>query len=94
MRFDWDENKAALNLSDHDVSFEEAQEVFDDDWAVVVPDDAHSFGERRYRIIGASSQRLLLVVYVERDEDLIRIISAREPESYERRLYNEGEKGW
>jgi len=94
MRFDWGENKAARNLSDHDVSFEEAQEVFDDDWAVVIPDDAHSFGERRYRIIGASSQRLLLVVYAEPVEDMIRIISAREPERYERRLYYEGEKSW
>lgn len=94
MRFDWDENKAATNIGDHDVSFEEAQEVFDDDWAVVVPDDAHSFGEQRYRIIGASSQRLLLVVYVERAGDVIRIISAREPESYERRIYYEGEKDW
>jgi hypothetical protein len=94
MRFDWDENKAALNLRDHHVSFEEAQEVFYDDWAVVVPDDTHSFGERRYHIIGASSQRLLLVVYVERAEDVIRIISAREPESYERRRYYEGEEDW
>jgi hypothetical protein len=93
MRFDWDENKAALNIENHNVTFEEAQEVFDDDWAVVVPDDAHSFGEQRYRIIGASSQRLLLVVYVERAGDVIRIISAREPESYERRFYYEGEKG-
>lgn len=92
MRFDWDENKAALNIERHGVTFEEAQEVFDDDWAVVVPDHAHSFGERRYRIIGASSQRLLFVVYVERAGDVIRIISAREPESYERRLYYEGEK--
>ncbi|MCI0389150.1 MAG: BrnT family toxin [Acidobacteria bacterium] len=94
MRFDWDETKAALNIENHNVTFEEAQEVFDDNWAVVVPDDAHSFGEQRYRIIGASSQRLLLVVYVERAGDVIRIISAREPESYERRVYYEGEKGW
>jgi hypothetical protein len=92
MRFDWDENKAALNIENHGVTFEEAQEIFDDDWAVVIPDEAHSFGERRYRIIGASSQRLLLVVYVERAGDVIRIISAREPERYERRLYYEGEK--
>jgi uncharacterized protein len=94
VRFDWDENKAASNLRDHEVSFEEAQEVFDDDWAVVIPDEAHSTGERRYHIIGASSQRLLLVVYTERAEEVIRIISAREPENYERRQYDEREENW
>jgi uncharacterized DUF497 family protein len=50
-------------------------------------DEAHSFGERRYRLIGASSQRLLLVVYVEQRGDSIRIISARIPESHEKEQY-------
>jgi uncharacterized DUF497 family protein len=30
MQFDWDENKASINLAKHGVSFEEAQTVFDD----------------------------------------------------------------
>ena len=30
MRFDWDPNKAAVNLQKHGVSFEEAATVFDD----------------------------------------------------------------
>jgi len=30
MKFEWDENKAAVNLSKHGISFEEARTVFDD----------------------------------------------------------------
>ncbi len=90
MRFDWDPNKAAANVENHDgITFEEACEVFDDDYAVVEVDEAHSFGEQRYRIIGASSQRLLFVVYVEREEEVIRIISAREVKPHEKEKYYE-----
>lgn len=90
MTFEWDDNKAAGNLRKHGVSFEEAQQVFDDPEAVVIPDDDHSFDELRFYIIGASSRRLLLVIYAERDGETIRIVSAREAESYERRIYYEG----
>jgi uncharacterized protein len=88
MKFDWDPDKAAVNEQKHSgVTFEEACEAFDDDYAIVEVDEAHSFGERRYRLIGASSQRLLLVVYVEQRGDIIRIISARIPESHEKEQY-------
>jgi uncharacterized protein len=30
MKFEWDENKAALNFSKHGISFEEARTVFED----------------------------------------------------------------
>ena len=66
MIFDWDSAKAATNAKKHDgVTFEEACEVFDDDYAMAEPDVRHSIGEPRYRIIGASRQRLLFVVYTE-----------------------------
>lgn len=73
MTFEWDESKAAANLDKHGVALEEAQQVFDDAQAIVISDDDHSFDEPRYLIIGASSRRLLLVVYVERDDDVIRL---------------------
>ena len=34
MRFDWDPAKASLNLRKHGISFEEAQSVFFDEFAV------------------------------------------------------------
>lgn len=91
MKFDWNPDKADTNVRKHNgVTFEEASEVFDDDYAVVEVDETHSIGERRYRIIGASSQRLLFVVYTEREGDVIRIISAREVEEHEKEKYYEG----
>ncbi len=84
-------NKAASNIENHDsVTFEEACEVFDDDFAIVEVDKRHSVGEQRYRIIGASSARLLFVVYTEREGDVIWIISAREAEDREKEKYYEG----
>lgn len=91
MKFDWNQEKAAANARKHNgVTFEEAREVYDDDYAIVEVDEAHSIGERRYRIIGASSHRVLFVVYTEREGEVIWIISAREVEDHEKEKYYEG----
>ena len=87
--FEWDEEKAILNLRKHGVSFEEAATVFRDDLSVTVPDPDHSVAEERFITVGVSSQdRLLLVAHVERG-DRIRIISARELTPRERKQYEE-----
>jgi hypothetical protein len=90
MKFKWDRNKAAANEKWHGVSFGEAREAFNDLNAVVEPDEEHSWYEQRYRLIGASSRRLLFVVYTMPDEETIRLVSAREVEPYERERYYEG----
>ena len=90
MEFEWDEEKAAANLAKHEVSFDEAQTVFDDPLYVDFYDPDHSFDEHRYIIIGESQQRRLLIVsYTERDEK-VRLISAREVTGSERETYEEG----
>ena len=90
MEFEWDEEKAAANLAKHEVSFGEAQTVFDDPLYVDFYDPDHSFDEHRYIIIGESQQRRLLIVsYTERDE-IVRLISAREVTGSERETYEEG----
>ncbi len=45
LKFDWNKNKATKNLTKHKVSFEEAQSVFDDDFARLIPDPDHSEDE-------------------------------------------------
>jgi len=88
--FGWDEHKARKNFRDHNVSFEEAKTVFNDPFAITIPDLEHSIGEYRYIDIGRSSQgRILVVVYTEREPN-IRIISSREAIKSERRKYEEG----
>ena len=90
MRFEWDENKAATNLTKHGVSFEEAVTVFGDPLSDTVPDPDHSLAERRFIIIGsAESGKILLVAHTD-DGETVRIISAREATYGERRFYEEG----
>jgi uncharacterized protein len=90
MEFDWDDEKAAINLADHKVSFDEAKAVFDDPLYVDFYDPDHSYDEHRYLIIGESQQRRLLIVsYTERG-DITRLISAREATPAERRDYEKG----
>ncbi len=82
--FEWDEGKAAANVAKHGVSFDEAATVFEDPDALEDDDGA---GAGVLVIIGYSiALRLLLVVFVERD-DRDRIISARQATPEERRRY-------
>ena len=90
MQFEWDENKAASNLSKHGVSFEEAKTVFDAPLYVDFFDPDHSDEEERYLIVGKSNRgRLLIVSYTERGNS-IRLISARVVTRAEREAYEEG----
>jgi uncharacterized DUF497 family protein len=87
MEFEWNKEKAAINLAKHGVSFEEAKTVFDDLLYVDFYDPDHSTDEHRYLIIGASQHgRLLLISYTERDNK-VRLISAREATRTERETY-------
>jgi hypothetical protein len=86
--FEWDEAKAAENCAKHSVSFETAIRAFDDGFAVERLDDRTDYGEDRYSILGMVDGRLLYLAYMVR-EDVIRIISARGAEPYEKRQYHE-----
>lgn len=90
MKFEWDDQKAIQNFTKHGVSFGEATEVFYDPNAVEVEDAVHSFEESRFVIIGYSTSRMLYVVFAERHNDVIRIVSARPPTASERELYEQG----
>ena len=58
MEFEWDQNKAALNLlSKHGVSFDEAKTVLNDPLYVDFFDPDHSYNEQRYIIIGQSLKK-------------------------------------
>ena len=90
MQFEWDKEKAVINLKKHGVSFAEAETVFGDVLARIFDDDEHSFEERRSGIVGRSKlNRLLIISFTERENDTIRIISARETTPNERRKYED-----
>lgn len=91
LRFEWDLNKAAINIKKHDVLFEEAATIFDDPMFITVIDEEHSDDEERYITIGLSKQaRLLVVAHTDRAGQ-IRIISARKATKYEEQFYAETE---
>lgn len=89
IEFEWDTVKAEANVKKHGVSFEEAQSVFYDDFAVQFFDDGHSSDEERFLLLGMSTDaRLLLVYHCERDAgNTIRIISARKATKRESIFY-------
>jgi hypothetical protein len=89
MRCVWDGDKAQRNARKHGVTFEEAATVFSDPLALIIEDQSHP---ENARVIGQSlAARILLVVFVERERDLVRLISARRATRHERRRYEEGE---
>jgi uncharacterized protein len=89
LRFEWDPKKASSNEKKHAVTFTEAQTVFNDGDALVIPDPDHSEVEARFIILGRSSQdRSLVVVHCFRAEGaVIRIISARRAGTKEQKPY-------
>lgn len=88
--FEWDDEKAQRNLRIHGVDFQEARTVFEDPFAITIPDELHSEDELRFIILGLSLlARVLLVVHTERKER-IRIISARLATPSERSQYESG----
>jgi uncharacterized DUF497 family protein len=94
MKFSWDPRKADSNVRKHGIAFDEAITVFSDPLALIFDDMVHSEEEHREIIIGYSAlRRLILVCFVERFEDTIRIISARratrvEIKDYEKNVRN------
>lgn len=90
MQFEWDKEKAALNLKKHGVRFEEAATVWDDYFVVDLYDEDHSVEENRFLIIGESVQNRLLIVSYAEKSGKIRIISARELTPKEKREYEHG----
>lgn len=92
--FEWDKQKAEINLRKHGIRFEDAARVFDDPLAVTDQDRIEN-GEQRWQTVGmADGYLLLLVAHTVRFEDegieVVRIISARRVDRAERRRYEHG----
>ena len=90
--FEWDAEKAAANLTDHHVSFEEALTVFADPLAAIFDDPDHSAEERRELMIGRSTRQNLLVVSFTERAGRVRIITARKVTARERQDYEQSAK--
>ena len=84
--FEWDPKKAASNLTDHKVSFEQAAIACRDPFAVEWIDDREDYDEERLGLLGLYGREVLYVAYTERGDN-IRIIMARRAEKHEQHRY-------
>ena len=89
MELEWNADKAALNLKKHGVSFEDAELVFYDTGRIETHDGRADYGEDRWITIGLVYSTVLYVVYTVRNEETIRLISARKANANERKQYRE-----
>lgn len=85
--FDWDKGNRDKSLHKHNVSDRETEEIFDDKSLKVFADIKHSLEEQRYVAYGSTNlSRKLAVVFTLREQK-IRVISARDQNKKERKIY-------
>jgi len=84
--FEWDINKAAANLRDHGVRFEDAARACRDPFAVEWIDTRQEYGEERVVLLGRCGEAVLYVAATERGDN-VRIISARRATKNEQDTY-------
>jgi uncharacterized protein len=84
--FDWNEANIE-HIAEHDVTPDEAEEVFSDEDNALDEDVEHSVVENRFLIIGKTKKgRLLYQIFTKRG-DKIRVISSRDINKKEVHLY-------
>ncbi len=87
IEFEWDEGNREKNWLKHKVKATECEEVFYDENKKISRDVLHSQTEKRYLLLGKTKKgRLLFVVFTIRNKK-VRVISARDINKKERRLY-------
>lgn len=91
MKFEWNEAKNRANILKHGISFEEASEIFNDPMIVSKLDIRYEYGEERWFSIGATKKGMVTMVahlyFDEKQEPIIRIISARKATAKEAQAY-------
>ncbi len=93
MKFEWNEEKNSSNIKKHQVSFEEAKEVFFDPMHISKLDHKFDYFEERWITLGVTNEHKILVVanmfFDENGDEIIRIISARKANEKERIFYEQ-----
>jgi uncharacterized protein len=90
VRVVWDRAKDIANQKKHGVSFREASELLVSGGDhLEIFDDAHSDDEDRFISIGPIRRGLVLVVWTEREDNQVRVISARWATRREQALFRD-----
>ena len=88
MKIEWDEEKNRANIRRHRIDFADVHPVFDGPMFVTL-DTRRDYGEDRQIGIGFLRDAVVVVVFVEKAEGIIRLISARKAERHEREDFKE-----
>jgi hypothetical protein len=88
MQFEWDEAKNLENIHKHQIDFTDVPEMFDSP-ILIEEDERFDYGEERWLGIGFLANGVAVIVWTERQGDVIRIISARKANRYERKRFEE-----
>ena len=89
MGYERDPRKATNNLNKHGIDFADAVVALEDDNALTIEDS--STDELRFKTLGMDpALNVLYVVHTERNENCIRIISARSATKHEAKQYFQG----
>ena len=83
----WDEPKRRKNITAHGLDFERAEAIWDN-FTVTREDMREDYGEKRMVTFGLLNGEVVVLVHIERDEDM-HVISLRKAEKYEARYYFE-----
>ena len=88
LTFEWDEQKRLINISKHGFDFRDAWQMFNTPMLVAL-DDRHDYGEERWIGIGMLNSRVVVLIFTERGENIIRIISMMKAVTQERIKYEQ-----
>jgi hypothetical protein len=88
VNFEWDEQKNAANIQKHGFDFADAWEIFESPMLTAL-DTREDYGEERWIGIGFLRERIIVVVFTERKDNTIRIISLRKALKHERIKFEE-----
>lgn len=86
MKFEWHERKAKLNRAKHGVEFGIVQS-FEFDSATYILDDTADYSEDRWIAIGLIGFGMYTLVFTDRGDDVIRVISLRKATKEEIKLH-------
>lgn len=81
----WDEPKRRSNIEDHELDFEGAEAVWDN-FTITREDTREDYGEKRLVTFGLLNGEAIVLVHVDRNDDM-HVISLRRAEKYEARYY-------
>ena len=88
MSFEWDEEKNRANIQKHGLDFADAWEIFERPMLTAL-DTREDYGEDRWIGVGFLRERVVVVVFAERSDDTLRIISLRKALKHERTRFEE-----